>query len=99
MAYTRESKREAAERAGDEYWQALIAPHVDTYPASRSTPGDVCRLEAERLNALDLGDTEKFELIETRVEHVGPEITLTHILLGHSLGICLLTEPYCGYAS
>jgi len=47
MAYTRESKREAVERIGDEDWQALIAHHVDAYPASRYTPGDVCRLEAE----------------------------------------------------
>ena len=82
MAYTRESKREAVERVGDEYWRALIAPHVDTYPASRSTPGDVCRLEAERLNALDLRDAEEFALIETRVEHAGPEITLAPCPLG-----------------
>ena len=47
MAYTRESIREAVERAGDEHWQALIAHHVDAYPASRPTPGDACRLEAE----------------------------------------------------
>jgi len=98
MASTRELKREAVERAGDGYWQALIAHHVDTYPASRSTPGDVCRLEAERLNALDLGDAEKFELIETREEHVGPEIALAHVLLYRPLGIRLLTEPYHGYA-
>ena len=71
---------------------------VGTYPASRSTPGDVCRLEAERLNALGLGDTTEFELIETRVERVGPEIALTHVLLYRPLGIRLFTEPYRGYA-
>lgn len=97
MAYTRESIREAVERAGDEHWQALIAHHVDAYPASRPTPGDVCRLEAERLNALGLGDAKEFELIETRVERVGSAIALTHILLHRPLGIRLLTEPYRGY--
>lgn len=99
MAYMRESIREAVERAGDEHWQALIAHHVDAYPASRPTPGDVCRLEAERLNALGLGDAKEFELIETRVERVGPEIALTHVLLYRPLGIRLLTEPYRGYTS
>ena len=48
--------REAIERAGDEHWQALIDFHEDAYPASRPTPGDICRAEAERLNALGLGD-------------------------------------------
>jgi hypothetical protein len=52
MAYTREQVREAVERAGDEHWQALIRHHEDAYPASRPTPGDVCRAEAERLNQL-----------------------------------------------
>lgn len=98
MAYTRESIREAVERAGDEHWQALIAHHTDAYPASRPTPGDVCRLEAERLNALGLGEATEFELIETRVEHAGPEIALAHVLLYRPLGIRLLTEPYHGYA-
>ena len=98
MAYTRESIREAVERAGDEHWQALIAHHVDAYPASRPTPGDVCRLEAERLNALGFGDAEEFELIETRVERVGSVIALTHVLLHRPLKIRLLTEPYRGYA-
>lgn len=98
MACTRESIREAVERAGDEHWQALIAHHVDAYPASRPTPGDVCRLEAKRLNALGLGDAKEFELIETRVERVGPAIALTYVLLYRPLGIRLLTEPYRGYA-
>ena len=98
MAYSRESIREAVERAGDEHWQALIAHHTDAYPASRPTPGDICRLEAERLNALGLGEAKEFELIETRVERVGPEIALTHVLLYRPLGIRLLTELYRGYA-
>ena len=98
MAYIRESIREAVERAGDEHWQALIAHHTDAYPASRPTPGDVCRLEAERLNALGLGEAKEFDLIETRVERVEPAIALTHVLLYRPLGIRLLTEPYQGYA-
>lgn len=98
MAYTRESIRDAVERAGDEHWQALIAHHTDAYPASRPTPGDVCRMEAERLNALGLGDVPEFELIETRVERVGPAIMLTHVLFYRPLRIRLLTEPYQGYA-
>src|SRR3954463_14303090 len=52
MAYTRAQVREAVERAGDEHWQALIRRHEDAYPATRPTPGDVCRAEAERLNRL-----------------------------------------------
>lgn len=98
MAYTRESIREAVERAGDEHWQALIAHHVDAYPASRPTPGDVCRLEAERLNTLGLGDANEFELLEAKVERVEPEIALTYVLLYRPLGIRLLTLPYRGYA-
>lgn len=98
MAYTRESIREAVERAGDEHWQALIAHHVDAYPASRPTPGDVCRLEAERLNGLGLGEAKEFELLETRVERVEHEVVITHLLLYRPLGIRLFTEPYCGYA-
>jgi hypothetical protein len=66
MAYTREHVREAVERAGDEYWQALIRRHEDAYPASRPTPGDVGRAEAERLNQLGLGDAGDLTLVETR---------------------------------
>src|SRR5215211_6879813 len=68
MAYTRSQVREAVERAGDEHWQALIRHHEDAYPASRPTPGDVCRAEAERLNQLGLGDAGDLNLVETRVE-------------------------------
>src|SRR5919202_1202411 len=52
MPYTRAQVREAVERAGDDHWRALIRHHEDAYPASRPTPGDVCRAEAERLNGL-----------------------------------------------
>ncbi|MCZ7626542.1 MAG: hypothetical protein C3F12_01825 [Candidatus Methylomirabilota bacterium] len=98
MAYTRESIRDAVERAGDEHWQALIAHHTDGYPASRPTPGDVCRMEAERLNALGLGNATEFELMETRVERADQEVIITHVLRYRPLGIRLRVEPYRGYA-
>ena len=85
MAYTREQIREAVERAGDEHWQALIRHHEDAYPASRPTPGDVCRAEAERLNALGLGD---LELVETRVERTDSTVRIVHVFE---------TEPFEGY--
>jgi hypothetical protein len=85
MAYTREQIREAVERAGDEHWQALIRHHEDAYPASRPTPGDVCRAEAERLNGLGLGD---LELVETRVERTDSTVRIVHVFE---------TEPFEGY--
>jgi len=78
MPFTRERIRESVERAGDEHWQALIRHHEDAYPASRPTPGDVCRREAERLNALGLADVPGTELAETRVERVGDAVRITH---------------------
>ena len=56
MAFTREQIRESVERAGDAHWQALIRHHEDAYPASRPPPGEVARQEAERLNAMGLGE-------------------------------------------
>jgi hypothetical protein len=85
MAYTREQIREAVERAGDEHWQALIRHHEDAYPASRPTPGDVCRAEAERLNELSLGD---LELVETRVERTDSTVRIVHLFE---------TKPFEGY--
>lgn len=98
MSYTRESIREAIERAGDEHWQTLIAHHTDAYPASRPTPGDICRMEADRLNGLGLGDAPEFELMETRVERADQEVIVTHVLRYRTLGIRLCLEPYRGYA-
>src|SRR5436305_13897188 len=80
MAYTREQVREAVERAGDEHWQALIRHHEDAYPASRPTPGDVCRAEAERPNQLGLGDAGDLTLVETRVERTDSTIRIVHLL-------------------
>ena len=97
MPYTREAIRAAVERAGDDHWRALIAHHEDQYPASPPTPGDVCRFEAERLNALGLGSAADFDLIETRVVRAGVEVELTHVLRHGPTGVSLWTEPYRDY--
>jgi hypothetical protein len=88
MALTRADVRAAVERAGDEHWQALIKHHEDAYPASRPTPGDVCRAEAERLNGLGLGDQK---LVETRVERTDSTVRLVHVFETFE------TEPFEGY--
>ncbi|HEX6533615.1 MAG TPA: hypothetical protein VF041_03405 [Gemmatimonadaceae bacterium] len=97
MAYDRDDIRAAVERAGDEHWQALIAHHEDAYPASPPTPGEVCRLEAERLNEMGLGDAADLELVETRITRVEPEIEVTHVVRHRPTGARLLTEPFRGY--
>ncbi len=88
MALTRADLRAAVERAGDEHWQALIRHHEDAYPESRPTPGDVCRAEAERLNALGLCDAEALTLVETRVERTDSALRLVHVFE---------TAPFEGY--
>jgi hypothetical protein len=97
MAYTRSQVREAVERAGDEHWQALIRHHEDAYPASRPTPGDVCRAEAERLNQLGLGDAEALTLVETRVERTDLAVRIVHVFEYGPEQTHLLTEPFEGY--
>lgn len=97
MSFTRESIRESIERAGDEHWKALRDHHEDAYPESRPTPGDVCRAEAERLNAMGLGDARDFELAETRVERAGKQVRLTHVFRYKPLDLRLLLEPFTGY--
>ena len=97
MSYTRAHVREAVERAGDEHWQALIRHHEDAYPASRPTPGDVCRAEAERLNQLGLGDAEALTLVETRVERADSSVRLVHVFEYGAQKARLLTEPFEGY--
>lgn len=94
MPFTREQIRESVERAGDEHWKALIDHHEDAYPASRPTPGDVCRAEAERLNQLGLGD---LPLAETRVERLDSTIRVTHLFQYGPRKARLLTEPFEGY--
>jgi hypothetical protein len=97
MAFTREQIRQSVERAGDEHWQALIRHHEDAYPASRPTPGDIARGEAERLNAMGLGDDTNLELVESRVELVPPAVRFTHIFEDRAKGTRFETEPFTGY--
>jgi hypothetical protein len=97
MAFTREQIRESVERAGDEHWQALIHHHTDAYPESPPTPGQVARAEAERLNALGLGDNPDVELVESRVERVPPAVRITHVFENHAEGTQFETEPFTGY--
>jgi hypothetical protein len=99
VAYTREQLREAVERAGDEHWQALIRHHEDAYPASRPTPGDVCRAEAERLGQLGLDDAGDLTLVETRVERTDSTIRISHLFEYGPHKARLLTEPFEGYGS
>jgi hypothetical protein len=97
MAFTREDIRASVERAGDEHWDALRRHHEDAYPASRPTPGDICKAEAARLTELGLADAPVFELVETRVERVGAQVRLTHVFQYKPSGARLLTEPFTGY--
>jgi hypothetical protein len=97
MPYTRDDVRNAVERGGEDQMQLLRKHHEDAYPKSRPTPGDVCRSEAERLNGMGLGDAKEFDLVQTRVERVGDQVRITHVLAYKPLGIQLLTEPYANY--
>lgn len=97
MPFSRDDIRASIERAGDEHWKALRDHHEDAYPASRPTPGDVCKAEAERLNAMGFGAAAEFALVETRVERVGDRVRLTHVFTYQPLGVRLLAEPVTGY--
>jgi hypothetical protein len=98
MPLTREDVRASIERAGDEHWRALVAHHEDAYPASRPTPGDVSRREAERLNAHGYGDGARWELVETRVRKEGEDrVTLVHRLRDRTDGTITETPPYTNY--
>jgi hypothetical protein len=97
MAFTRDEIRESIQRAGDAHWQALIRHHEDAYPASRPTPGDVAKGEAERLNAMGLGNAPDLRLVESRVERLPSNLRITHVFEYAPLKIRLLTEPYTGY--
>lgn len=99
MPFTRDDIRASVERAGDAHWRALVDHHEDAYPASRPTPGDVCRAEADRLNALGLGSAAEFELLESRVERVGvAEVRITHVFRYKPLNLRLLVEPFTNYS-
>jgi hypothetical protein len=97
MPFTREQIRESIERAGDAHWEALIRQHEDAYPASRPTPGNVARAEAERLNAMGLGDNPNLTLIETRVEPVPPAVRITHVFEDRAKKARFETQPFTGY--
>jgi len=97
MAFTREQIRDSIERAGDAHWQALVRHHTDAYPESNPTPGDVCRAEAERLNALGLGNNPNLKLVVSRVEQVPPAVRITHVFEDLDKGTRFETEPFTGY--
>ncbi len=97
MPFTRQQIRDSIERAGDEHWEALVRHHTDVYPESNPTPGEVARAEAERLNALGLGDDANVSLIESRVERVGPAVRITHVFEDRDKGSRFETEPLTGY--
>jgi hypothetical protein len=97
MGFTREEIRESIERAGDADWQALIRHHEDAYPASRPTPGEVARQEAERLNSMGLADKPHLRLLETRVEQVPPAVRIIHVFEDTQKGSRFETEPFTGY--
>lgn len=97
MSYSREDVRASIERAGDEHWQRLVAHHEDAYPASPPTPGEVCRREAARLEELGIGDSEDWDLLETRIEAVGSEVSVEHLVRYRPLDLRLRTEPHVGY--
>jgi hypothetical protein len=97
MAFTREQIRESIERAGDDHWQALVRHHEDAYPASRPTPGNIARAEAERLNSMGLANDPDIVLRETRVERVGPAVRITHMFEHRSKGTRFETEPFTDY--
>ena len=97
MAFTRQRIRDSIERTGDEHWQALIRHHTDAYPESPPTPGDVCTAEAERLNALGLGDNPNLELVESRVERVPPAVRIIHVFEDRDKGTRFETDPFTDY--
>ena len=98
MPLTREQVRAAVERAGDEHWEALIRFHEDAYPASRPTPGDICRAEAERLNQLGLGSDPDLTLVETRVEPLESTVRLVHVFERKSTKARQETDPFENYS-
>ena len=97
MPLTREDVRASIERAGDEHWRALVSHHEDAYPASRPTPGDVSRREAERLNEQGYGDSQRWELLDSRVRREGDRVTLVHRLRDRQGNTTVETPPYTNY--
>jgi hypothetical protein len=98
MSLTRDDLRASFERAGEGHWRALVDHHEDAYPASRPTPGDVARGESERLNAAGFGNSEQYELLESRVARGDTDITLVHVLRDRRTGARIETPAYTDYA-
>jgi hypothetical protein len=98
MPLSREDVRAAIERAGDEHWRALVAHHEDAYPASRPTPGDVSRAEADRLNAEGFGDADRWELLASRVRREGEaKVTFVHRFRDRKSNGIVETPPFTDY--
>ncbi|MGH7498710.1 MAG: hypothetical protein ACREL3_07655 [Gemmatimonadales bacterium] len=97
MALTREAVRASVERAGESHWRALVDYHEDAYPASRPTPGDICRGEAERLNTSGYGDPARYQLLESRVQVGDMSVTLVHVLRDLGSGARIETPAYTNY--
>ncbi len=97
MSLSREDVRASIERAGEDHWSALVAHHEEAYPASRPTPGEVSRQEAERLNGAGYGDTARWELIDSRVRRNGGAVTIVHRLRDRQTDTSVETEPYSNY--
>ena len=97
MALTREDVRASVERAGEAHWRALVTHHEDAYPASRPTPGDICRGEAERLSADGYGNAARFELLESLVEREDSGVTLIHRLRNLVSGAQVETPAFTNY--
>lgn len=97
MPLSREDVRDSVKRAGDEHWQRLVDHHEDAYPASPPTPGEVCRQEAARLDGMGLGDSDDWELVETRVGTAGSEVSVEHVVRYRPLDLRLRTELFVGY--
>lgn len=98
MALSREDVRAAIERAGDEHWRALVAHHEDAYPASRPTPGEISRREAQRLNEAGYGDLGRWELMESEVRRDGEtRVALVHRIRDRSSGTLVETPAFSNY--
>ena len=97
MSLTREDLRASFERAGDAHWRALVAYHEEAYPASRPTPGDICRGEAERLNAEGYGNPDRYVLLESKVERTDHGVQLVHTFRDVASGARIDTPAYTDY--
>lgn len=97
MPLTRDDLRASFERAGDAHWRALVAYHEDAYPASRPTPGDICRGEAERLNAAGYGAADRYALLESTVQRTDRGVRLVHTFRDVASDARIETPAYTDY--